>query len=58
MKKRAKKNNSLNSIKSDLQKVNTTISNIMLAIENGIYTETTKPKLEELKIQRKDPRLL
>lgn len=53
-KKRTRNNNSLNSIKSDLQRVNTAISNIMTAIEKGIYTETTKSRLEELEIQRKD----
>ena len=53
-KKRTKNNNSLISIKSDLQRVNTAISNIMSAIEKGIITETTKSRLEELETQRKD----
>lgn len=53
-KKRTKHNNSLISIKSDLQRVNTAISNIMSAIEKGIITETTKSRLEELELQRKD----
>lgn len=53
-KKRTKNNNSLISIKSDLQRVNSAISNIMSAIEKGIITETTKSRLEELETQRKD----
>lgn len=53
-KKRTKNNNSLISIKSDLQRVNSAISNIMSAIEKGIITETTKSRLEELELQRKD----
>ena len=53
-KKRTKNNNSLTSIKSDLQRVNTAISNIMSAIEKGIITETTKSRLEELELQRKE----
>ena len=53
-KKRTKSNNSLCCIKSDLQRVNTSIANIMSAIEKGIYTETTKSRLEELEKQRKE----
>lgn len=53
-KKRTKNNNSLVSIKSDLQRVNSAIANIMSAIEKGIITETTKSRLEELETQRKD----
>ena len=41
-KKRLKRDNSVANIKSDLQKVNTSIANIMSAIEKGILTETTK----------------
>ena len=52
--KQTKNNNSLISIKSDLQRVNTAISNIMSAIEKGIITETTKSRSEELELQRKD----
>lgn len=55
-KKRLKSNNSLAIIKSDLQRVNTAISNIMSAIEKGIITETTKSRLEELEHQRKELR--
>lgn len=53
-KKRSQSNNSLNSLKSNLQKTNTSISNIMIAIEKGIFTETTKQRLEELEQQKKD----
>lgn len=53
-KKRVGNNNSLNSIKNELQKTNTSISNIMIAIEKGILTETTKVRLEELEKQKKD----
>ncbi len=53
-KKRACNNNSLNLIKNELQKTNTSISNIMIAIEKGILTETTKVRLEELEKQKKD----
>jgi len=53
-KKRKKDNNSLTSIKSDLQRINISISNILSAIEKGIFTETTKSRLEELEKQRKD----
>ena len=41
-------------IKSNLQKTNTSISNIMSAIEKGILTDTTKQRLEELENQKKD----
>ena len=53
-KKRVGNNNSLNSLKNDLQKTNTSISNIMSAIEKGILTDTTKQRLEELEHQKKD----
>ncbi len=53
-KKRLKSNNSLSSIKSDLQRVNTAIANIMSAIEKGIITKTTKSRLEELELKRKE----
>ena len=32
----------------DLQKTNTSISNLLSAIEKGIFTTTTKQRLEEL----------
>lgn len=53
-KKRTQSNNSLTSLKNDLQKTNTSISNIMIAIEKGILTDTTKQRLEELEKQKKD----
>ena len=53
-KKRVGTNNSLNSLKSNLQKTNTSIANIMSAIEKGILTDTTKQRLEELENQKKD----
>ena len=53
-KKRVGTNNSLNSLKNDLQKTNTSISNIMLAIEKGILTDATKQRLEELENLKKD----
>ena len=46
--KRTESKSSLNALKSDLQKTNNAISNIMSAIEKGIYTNTTKARLEEL----------
>lgn len=53
-KKRMSSNTSLNTLKSDLQKVNTAIANIMSAIEKGIFTETTKARLEELEKDKKE----
>ena len=53
-KKRVNSNTSLSALKSDLQKVNTSIANIMSAIEKGIITDTTKARLEELEITKKD----
>lgn len=53
-KKRVSSNTSLSALKSDLQKVNTAIGNILSAIEKGIFTETTKARLEELEITKKD----
>jgi len=44
----------LNSLKRDLQKTNTSISNLLSAIEKGIFTTTTKQRLEELEEQKKD----
>ena len=53
-KKRVGNNNSLNALQSELQRTNTAISNIMIAIEKGILTDTTKSRLEELEKQKKD----
>jgi len=53
-KKENASNNSLNAIKRDLQKVNTSISNILSAIEQGIFANTTKQRLEELEKQKQD----
>lgn len=53
-KKRVGNNNSLNTLKNELQRTNTAISNIMIALEKGILTETTKSRLEELEKQKKD----
>lgn len=53
-KKRVGNNNSLNSLKNDLQKTNTSISNIVSAIGKGILTDITKQRLEELEHQKKD----
>ena len=47
-------NNLLNSLKRDLQKTNTSISNLLFAIEKGIFTTTTKQRLEELEEQKKE----
>ena len=52
-KKRVGNNNSLNALQSELQRTNTAISNIMIAIEKGILTETTKSRLKELENQKK-----
>lgn len=46
-------NNLLNSLKRDLQKTNTSISNLLSAIEKGIFTTTTKQRLEELEEQKR-----
>ncbi len=53
-KKRTKRNSSLSNMKSEMQRINTSISNILTAIEKGIITETTKSRLEELEQQRND----
>ena len=53
-KKQISSNNLLNSLKRDLQKTNTSISNLLSAIEKGIFTTTTKQRLEELEEQKKD----
>ena len=53
-KKQLCSNNLLNSLKRDLQKTNTSISNLLSAIEKGIFTTTTKQRLEELEEQKKD----
>ena len=44
-------NNALATLKSDLQRVNKTIDNIMSAIEKGVATNTTKSRLEELETE-------
>lgn len=51
-KKQLCSNNLLNSLKRDLQKTNTSISNLLSAIEKGIFTTTTKQRLEELEQQK------
>ena len=53
-KKQISSNNLLNSLKRDLQKTNTSISNLLSAIEKGIFTTTTKQRLEELEEQKKE----
>ncbi len=53
-KKRVSSNTSLSALKSDLQKANASIANIMSAIEKGIFTETTKARLEELEKSKKE----
>jgi site-specific DNA recombinase len=53
-KQKANNNNSINAIARDLKQVNLSLSNILSAIEKGITTETTKSRLEELEIQRKN----
>ena len=47
-------NKSLNILKADLEKTQKSINNIMHAIEQGILTETTKSRLEELEQQKKE----
>ena len=53
-KKRVSSINLLNNLKNELQKTNNSISNILAAIEKGILTETTKARLEELELNKKD----
>lgn len=53
-KKRVNSNTSLTALKRDLPKVNTSIANIMSAIEKGIITDTTKQRLQELENAKKD----
>ncbi|MBR3790179.1 MAG: hypothetical protein IKK20_00030, partial [Clostridia bacterium] len=53
-KKRIGSNNSLNTLKNSLQKTNTSIANVLSAIERGIITDTTKQRLEDLESQKKD----
>lgn len=53
-KKRASSINLLHNLKNELQKTNNSISNILAAIEKGIITETTKARLEELELNKKD----
>ena len=45
-------NNAIANLKNDLQRVNKTIANIMVAIEKGVVTNTTKSRLEELETQQ------
>ena len=53
-KKNISKDNTLTTIKKNLQKTNTSISNILLAIEKGIFTTTTKQRLEDLEKQKQE----
>ncbi len=52
-KRKISKNISLSVLKADLQKTNTAISNMLIAIEKGIITSTTKQRLEELETTKK-----
>ena len=47
-------NSSMRILKADLDKVSKSINNIMNAIEQGIITETTKSRLEELEKQKRE----
>ena len=51
---KADRNLQLDSIKSDLAAVQSSISNVMKAIEMGVVTETTRDRLIELEKQRTD----
>lgn len=52
-KQRTNRHSSLSNLKSELQKATTSISNMVIAIEKGIITETPKARLEELKTKNK-----
>ncbi len=52
--KRCNSDTSLNLIKADLDATNKAIANVMSAIEKGIFTETTKNRLEELEKQKRE----
>jgi DNA invertase Pin-like site-specific DNA recombinase len=53
LQKEAKKNSILTSLNRELASVNRSIGNIMKAIERGIFTDTTKDRLEELEDRKK-----
>ncbi len=53
-KKNNKANSSLTVLKSDLKRVNNSISNIIIAIEKGIITATTKTRLEQLENSKQE----
>ena len=53
-KKLLRSKSTLNNIKSELTRTNKSISNIMNAIENGIFTDSTKSRLEELETLKKN----
>ena len=46
--------NSYKTIEKELLRINKSINNIMNAIEQGIITDTTKDRLQELESTRKD----
>lgn len=52
--KRTSNKSDITNLKKSLQKVKTSISNLLLAIEKGIFTDTTKFRLEELEKQQQD----
>lgn len=53
-KKRVTADNTLNLLNQDLASIIKSISNIMSAIEKGIFTETTKARLEELEKEKRE----
>ncbi len=53
LQKEAKKNSVLVSLEKELKSVKRSLGNIMAAIERGIFTDTTKDRLEELEEQKK-----
>lgn len=53
-KKRVTADNSFNLLNQDLASIIKSISNIMSAIEKGIFTETTKSRLEELEKEKRE----
>ena len=53
-KKRVTEDNSINILNQDLVNIKKSISNIMSAIEQGIITETTKSRLEELETAKRE----
>ena len=58
LKEQDKENTTIPVLKRELKIVEKKIENLIAAIEDGVYTPTTKARLEELEVKKEDIEIL